>query len=1516
MMNLDLLKADAFALSKAAFQREVVAAAGVLDFPADSKIESVGMVDKEKNAIKTSNFLEQNTFYVTAQPRASLKRQSMRIFTDANRDGDFEERTYLEANPDFSSSIIQPALSIDDIPLAARVLSQLTVGQQQSAGKFPQFLTIGADAYARFNGFEPQTVGSSFRAAAHNIFGFGAPPGTGEDFPFIRELYVTINDSSSTQLLGLVDSEGFTGAISIKVDPGPATVLDVDSTWYPRRDIFVAAEPETAFLAYSSMFWKDERYTPLKGTDEAHDLDRLVVGFDTTDDLKPETVVTAKMQLPRQIGTVPIVSITKFEELYPGRPVFVALDNRDQDPAHYTDYDDAKYAKRDSYAFEILHSDIDLGLHLFEQSANSEYHDNIVVAATILADLHPVASAADGIHIVSRHHGYVPTDSNGDGITDLLAGILGAQPVQQVDHARQAKTLLVPSQYTTIQAAINAAGLGDRIEVAAGVYTENLTIAQNDLRIVGAGAGQTILQAVASSSVPVVQFHGVDRSVIFSGFTVRNGHSIVARQGGGIDILNAAPVIENTEITANDSQAVGGGITIRGNLSNPLIQQNQIHHNQTRKGEGNFAGLGGGIYLGDGARAEIRNNWIHHNWAWKISGGIYSGPLTAGGTLMSGGGSVVIQGNLIEHNTVGESGHAGGLQIQDSLAESQALIQNNLIVNNGKVVTGDDFAGSGISVLNSNHRLLNNTFSGNAVYAIEVVGASPAEVRDNVVVNNGFGIRATTASVLVYNDVWGNTIADYDGPDTTPGSGSISADPGFINPSNANYRLAPGSPAINAGDPDSAYSDKDGTRNDMGAYGGPTPFDEVGIRINPDIEVRGAGRSIVNGDTTPYVLDHTVFAVAAAGGGLTTRTFSILNVGASGLSLAGSPRVTVTGPNAGDFTITAQPAAAVAALGGTTTFTVSFAPKSKGSKSAVIHIASNDAEENPFSFSVQGMGTNTPPSITNATTAANTQTTSGLIISRIVADSLAATHFKITNITHGTLFLHDGTTRINNGDFILYCEANAGLKFTPANGFIGTSHFTVQTSTSDLDAGLVGGTAVADITVTGLTLGNQLWIDANANRTFEFGTDFPVGNATLTLFRGNGTTIVTTTTTNGGGAYQFTNLPPGDYIVRVDAANFGVGQPLFGLVSISGSTDPDNNINHDDNGVDNAVSATSGIRSLAITLALGTEPTGPGSHTNYSLDFGFALSAPSLNPIGSALAAKPTLSWQPVPGATRYEIWFSRTFPYVARVYLASNVTTTSWSPPAAQGAGLYRYWVRAFDAANHSSLWSAPKSFQVRPTLISPLTGSFTKRPTFQWVGIPFASSYQLFLRSSVGDQIISNISGTSYTPAAALPPGTVQWWIRATGSPGATGWSYAGNTNSTPQAVIIGPTSPTTSSPTIAWNLIPGVGHYILHVQRVSNGMVVIRQDNLLSNRYIPPTPLAAGTYRAWVKAVDTTTNSFRTALWSLHFDFTVAASASELSGDPLDSESPADTEDSFDSQILDAVMGNSALLAALLE
>jgi len=108
------------------------------------------------------------------------------------------------------------------------------------------------------------------------------------------------------------------------------------------------------------------------------------------------------------------------------------------------------------------------------------------------------------------------------------------------------------------------------------------------------------------------------------------------------------------------------------------------------------------------------------------------------------------------------------------------------------------------------------------------------------------------------------------------------------------------------------------------------------------------------------------------------------------------------------------------------------------------------------------------PSVTNATTNANTQTASGLVISRNPADGAEVTHFKITNITGGTLFKNNGTTVINNGDFITFAEGNAGLKFTP-----GTSNgsFTVQASLSASDAGLAnlsGGTATATITINAL----------------------------------------------------------------------------------------------------------------------------------------------------------------------------------------------------------------------------------------------------------------------------------------------------------------------------------------------------------------------------------------------------------------------------------------------------------------
>ena len=105
------------------------------------------------------------------------------------------------------------------------------------------------------------------------------------------------------------------------------------------------------------------------------------------------------------------------------------------------------------------------------------------------------------------------------------------------------------------------------------------------------------------------------------------------------------------------------------------------------------------------------------------------------------------------------------------------------------------------------------------------------------------------------------------------------------------------------------------------------------------------------------------------------------------------------------------------------------------------------------------------PSVTNAITNEDTQSTSGLVISRNAADGAEVTHFKITGITNGTLYKNDGVTQITNGTFITFAEGNAGLKFTPTANFNGSGSFTVQASTSNGDAGLGGSTVNATITV-------------------------------------------------------------------------------------------------------------------------------------------------------------------------------------------------------------------------------------------------------------------------------------------------------------------------------------------------------------------------------------------------------------------------------------------------------------------
>lgn len=126
----------------------------------------------------------------------------------------------------------------------------------------------------------------------------------------------------------------------------------------------------------------------------------------------------------------------------------------------------------------------------------------------------------------------------------------------------------------------------------------------------------------------------------------------------------------------------------------------------------------------------------------------------------------------------------------------------------------------------------------------------------------------------------------------------------------------------------------------------------------PEINIKGNSISIADDDNTPSLTDHTDFGSTAVTGGTVVRTFTIENTGSATLNLTGSsPYITIGGTHASDFSVTAIPSDSIA-VSGSTTFRITFDPSAVGTRSATISIANDDADENPYNFSIQGTGVN------------------------------------------------------------------------------------------------------------------------------------------------------------------------------------------------------------------------------------------------------------------------------------------------------------------------------------------------------------------------------------------------------------------------------------------------------------------------------------------------------------------------------------------------------------------------------
>jgi CSLREA domain-containing protein len=145
---------------------------------------------------------------------------------------------------------------------------------------------------------------------------------------------------------------------------------------------------------------------------------------------------------------------------------------------------------------------------------------------------------------------------------------------------------------------------------------------------------------------------------------------------------------------------------------------------------------------------------------------------------------------------------------------------------------------------------------------------------------------------------------------------------------------------------------------------------------------------------------------------------------------------------------------------------VVFTPSANYDASFTIAVSIADGVAAPITGVkiVTGTPVGDTPQVSSTTTPASTQ--SGLIvIDRNAADGAEVTHFRIADITNGTLYLADGITPIHDGDYITVAQGQAGVRFTPAAHILGHGSFTVESSEDGVSVAQQSGAAISVITV-------------------------------------------------------------------------------------------------------------------------------------------------------------------------------------------------------------------------------------------------------------------------------------------------------------------------------------------------------------------------------------------------------------------------------------------------------------------
>ncbi|MEM7390834.1 MAG: DUF2341 domain-containing protein, partial [Verrucomicrobiota bacterium] len=200
----------------------------------------------------------------------------------------------------------------------------------------------------------------------------------------------------------------------------------------------------------------------------------------------------------------------------------------------------------------------------------------------------------------------------------------------------------------------------------------------------------------------------------------------------------------------------------------------------------------------------------------------------------------------------------------------------------------------------------------------------------------------------------------------------------------------------------------------------PYEFAVTGYGADPVMTVFGTnGAPVANGDMTPTAVDGTHFGTNFTVLGATTNVFGIGNSGTFELNLTGTPRVAISGPGAANFTVSAQPATPVGTNAGVS-FTMVFDPAAVGASTATVTILNNDQDDDPYTFTIAGVGVGPEIDILGINLASITNNDN----SPITADG---TDFGSVNICTGMAVVHCFTVT-NAGTFPLTLTNDVSIR--------------------------------------------------------------------------------------------------------------------------------------------------------------------------------------------------------------------------------------------------------------------------------------------------------------------------------------------------------------------------------------------------------------------------------------------------------------------------------------------------------